>query len=308
MPPALRFTTRNVAAAIVMAAAAVPPLTSKCQAFDQVPAAARSQNDVAIASHPPADGLPPETSAPPPVAASPPPQTGWWSSPPAVLSPILSGIVSLAVTWLALFFGFRNTRSTIRQKANEAELAAIEAKLGAFYGPYLQRSQENQLLAAEFHSRQPEGFRTLLSLLDPAWKRGLSPADRTIVAEIVANGSDLRSMIREHSGAVDRLVRPYLAFASVHFTMLMLADKGALDNDLDRFAPFVYPRSFDMVLQADMDRLSDRADLLRRQPHGEHPLLAPFVVPPRCELPKWPNPPGFARVARSASELGRPPA
>ncbi len=225
-------------------------------------------------------------------ASAPTPPTDWRTSP--LLIPLLSGLFSLVGSWLAVYVGLRNTRSTIHQKANEAELAAIEAKLGVFYGPYLQRSEENFLLATDFHARQPPGFRTLVSLLDPAWRDGLTPSDRTIVAELVANGTDLRAMIRGQSGAVDPLVRPYLARARAHFTMLILASQGALENDPARFARYVYPRQLDRVLQADMDRLRARAELLRRRPFADHPRMDAFVLPAGCDLAPWTPAPWIA--------------
>jgi hypothetical protein len=53
----------------------------------------------------------------------------------------------------------------------------------------------------------------LLKLLDPAWFAGLSKSDQTIVNEIVNNGTELRTLVREKSGAVEPAVLPYLARA-----------------------------------------------------------------------------------------------
>ncbi|HEX3885400.1 MAG TPA: hypothetical protein VHW66_22290 [Stellaceae bacterium] len=126
--------------------------------------------------------------------------SGWERAAP-IVGPIISGLLALGGVWLGLKVGQANTQKTIEaaqktsdaainQKANEAEQKEIQEKLDSFYGPYLQRSLENRLLALELRDRQPDKatFRTLIKLLDPAWLPGLSQADQTIVTEIVGNG------------------------------------------------------------------------------------------------------------------------
>ena len=239
---------------------------------------------------PPAVSAPAAGSAGPAAAPAPPIATpSWWYAPPPLLTAALSGFFGLAGTALALQFGWWNTKTAINQKANEAELAAIRAKLDAFYGPYLQRSEENKLLAAELHSRQPPGFRTLLGLVDPRWYKNLTKAESTLVDEIVANGIDLRAMMRERAGAVDPAVLPYLARAGTHFTMLILAKAGSLDGDPERYRHFVYPRQLDPVLRADMARLEARATLLRSALLVRHDPAPCLVVPDGLALDPWPS-------------------
>ena len=217
-------------------------------------------------------------------------QLSWWYNPPILLTAALSGVIGLGGTALALCFGWLNTRrtldvaratseATINQKANEAELSAIQIKLDTFYGPYLQRSGENELLARELRGGRPSGYRMLLSLVDPAWYGGLSKADATIVAEVVANGLELRTMIRERAGAVDPAVLPYLERAGSHFTLLHLAKQGALDGDPERFRRFAYPRQLDPVLRIDMERLRARAALLRSAPFARHEAAPRLAIP-----------------------------
>jgi hypothetical protein len=206
--------------------------------------------------------------------------------------------------WLGLKVGKSNTEKTIEtaqrnsdaainQKANEAELKEIQEKLDTFCGPYLQRSEENRLLALELRDRQPDRatFRTLLKLLDPAWFVSLSKADQTIIDEIVGNGTDLRTLIRDKAGAVDPAVLPYLARAATHFTILKLAKEGALENDPKRFERYVYPAQLDEVLNLDMARLKRRSQTLQSRPSERHGLLEALVIPPALALAAWADPP-----------------
>jgi hypothetical protein len=228
----------------------------------------------------------------------------WWTRIAPIIAPVLSGLLALGGVWLGLKVGQKNTERTIKaaqrnseaainQKANEAELKEIQDKLDTFYGPYLLRSEENRLLAVELRNRQPDAttFRTLTKLLDPAWFRNLSKGDQTIVNEIVANGVELRTLVREKPGTVDSAVLPYLARAGAHFTMLKLAKDGALDNDPARFERYVYPRQLDEVLNADVVRLKRRSAILQNRPSDHHDSLEPLIITRELALPDWPDPP-----------------
>lgn len=233
------------------------------------------------------------------AAAAPSPQVAapWWQN-PATVTAALASVLSLATTTVALGFGHWNTRLTIRasratseastnQKANDSELAAIQARLDGFYGPYLQRSEENRLLADELRSRRPKGFRTLLSLIEPGWLDAQPKADRTLIDEIVGNGAELRTMIRKRAGEVDASISPYLARAGTHFTVLALARAAALGDDPERFRRFVYPRQLDPVLRLDMARLRARAALLRSSLLVQHPASPGLEIPAELALEPW---------------------
>lgn len=127
------------------------------------------------------------------------PVAGWrdWASP---LMSLLSVLIALA----AVIYGKRSndktiaaaqrsTEVTLWQKANETELKDIQAQLDEFYGPYLQMSEANHLLAQELRARQPdEDYRMLVKVFDRDWLRQLSPADRTIVREVCENARSSR--------------------------------------------------------------------------------------------------------------------
>ena len=228
----------------------------------------------------------------------------WWARLAPIMAPLVSGFIALGGVWLGLRVGQSNTQKTIdaalrtseaaiNQKASEAELKEIQGKLDTFYGPYMQRSEENRLLALELRARQPDPatFRTLLKLLDPAWFAGLSKSDQTIVNEIVNNGTELRNLVREKSGAVEPAVLPYLARAGAHFTMLKLAKEGALANDPQRFERYVYPGQLDKVLAMDMVRMKVRGETLQADPAKRHGPLTPLIIPPELALASWPEPP-----------------
>jgi hypothetical protein len=216
--------------------------------------------------------------------------TSLWTYLSPIITAVLAGLTTLAAAGVGLWVAGRNTDATINQKANEIELKDIQQTLGSFHIPYLQRSDENGLLLREFRSRQPDPdkFRTLLKLLDPTWKAGLSKADRTIVEEIVANSTALLEIIRNKAGSVDPVILPYLAQASAHFSMLKLANSGSLENKPEQFSLYVYPRQLDAVLSADMERLRERYGILQSKPSAQHGPIRMLELAENLKLPSWP--------------------
>jgi hypothetical protein len=203
---------------------------------------------------------------------------------PTVITSLLAAVLGAGGAYFV-------AKRTLTQNSNAAELKDLQAKLDAFYGPYLQRSEENKLLADEVKSRQdnPNDFRTLTLLLDPDWRSRLTISDQTIVGEIVRNDRDLNSLIREKAGMVDEQVLVYLVRASAHFRMMDLAYRKKLENRPDRFGNYIYPRQLDGVLKLEMDRLRQRCDLLRRKPMLSHRAIEPLKIPPNLALPSWPR-------------------
>jgi hypothetical protein len=167
----------------------------------------------------------------------------------------------------------RTAAELVHQKANEAELASIQTRLNEFYGPYLQRSEENRRVADELRSRQPVpgDFRLLLALQDEAWRAGLSKTDKTLVEEIVANGEALRGLLRSKAGLAEANLQDLFAQAATHFTFLTLSNQGQLAEPR-RFLPYVYPRTLDGELRAAIARLESRAAVLRAEPSRSHGL------------------------------------
>jgi hypothetical protein len=213
----------------------------------------------------------------------------WWES---LLAPVISALTALAGAFIGGSIAQRSSAATINQKANEAEVKDIRTKLDTFYGPFVQRLEEGRLLANELRDRQPDKgkFRTLIKLLDPDWLKHTSPADRTIVTEIVQNGQSLIGLIRDKAGAVDPALSSYLARAATHFTVLKLAKDGALENDPARFERYVFPKQLDDVLELEVKRLTKRANELQSKPTKAHGPMASLVIPKSLALPDWPSP------------------
>ncbi|MCK1691015.1 hypothetical protein [Bradyrhizobium sp. 145] len=129
----------------------------------------------------------------------------------ALLSGI-AGMVGSFVAGIAVWRSGNTSRETNLQKANEAELEALETKLDKFYGPYLQLSNTNRLIATELKSRRPnpDEMRILLILLNPQWKDDFSKGDIAQINEIVSLDEALLKLIQNDSGLTGGAVQPYL--------------------------------------------------------------------------------------------------
>jgi len=214
---------------------------------------------------------------------------------PGWLPAIITGLLTLAaVAWTnrqntknnrdALTASATNAKAAANQKANELEIAALEARLSEFYGPFLQLSEENKRLADLLRSRQGDGFRTLTALLGDTWAASAEATDKNLVAQIVENGVTLRQLIRDKAGPASRALQPYFARASAHFTILELAHKGELKGEPKKFADYVYPRQLDGVLDLERARLEKRRDMLRTRIAEEHSPIEDLVIPPDLAL------------------------
>jgi hypothetical protein len=208
-----------------------------------------------------------------------------------LLSSLAAALVGAGGALIVGLWSQRGIRRSLSQSVNAAELKDIETKLDTFYGPYMQRSETNRLLAEEFKSHQPDPktFRTLKLLIDPDWRNRLSRSDQTIVGEIVKNDIALSKLIHEHAGLVDSHVLNYLSRAAVHFRFIELAFEGKLENLPKRFDAYVYPKQLDEVLRLEMRRLTDRCETLRRQATATLGPIPPLNIPANLALPAWPG-------------------
>jgi hypothetical protein len=173
-----------------------------------------------------------------------------------------------------------NAQAATNQKTNELEIGRIERWLSEFYGPFMQLSEENRRIAEVLRARQsdPE-FRTLRALLDPQWRKSASKTDLNLINRIVANGIALRTLIRDKGGPVSPALSDYLATAAAHFTILELADAGAITQSTGDFDQYVYPRQLDPVLKLERNRLEARRDVLLNGLSERHPAAPPLVIP-----------------------------
>jgi hypothetical protein len=213
-----------------------------------------------------------------------------------ILIAALPSFVALLVVWLgnrqsgrnsaaALGMAADNTRVAINQKANEMQIERIDRWLSEFFGPFMQLSEENKLIAGILRSRQPDpSFRTLRALLDPEWKKSASATDLSLIDRIVSTGVALRTLIRERAGPTGAALSPYLARAAAHFTILELANAGALGERTEDFSQYVYPRQLDAVLNLERDRLEARRDELLSNLSERHSAAPELVIPAELAL------------------------
>ncbi|MGH6689351.1 MAG: hypothetical protein ACREF4_01535 [Gammaproteobacteria bacterium] len=251
--------------------------------------------------------------------------TGWTAKEviPAVAGGLgfVAAIVSIVVTLKINSRGMAQRDSefqkSITQRRNELELTLLQEKLDKFYGPYLQLSETNALLAREFISRQPDrAFRTLPALLDPERRKQLSgdKNDWTIVSQIMRIDGELDRIIRRNAGLVDSKFQEYLARVSAHYRIIRLAFEDKLGGDpYGNFAKYyVYTWQLDKVLKLEIKRLQDRCRLLREQLTVVHPPLEPLSIPADLSLEPWPDPrkdwqAGAARAVGSPGHVERDP-
>jgi hypothetical protein len=207
-----------------------------------------------------------------------------------VISSLVAASVGAGGALIVGLWSQRGIRRSLSLSVNASELKDLQTKLNTFYGPYMQRSEINRLLAEEFKSHQtdPVSFRTLTLLLDPAWRNRLSKSDQTIVGEIVKNDVALNALIHEHTGLVDSQVMNYLSRAGAHFRLIELAFEGQLENLPKRFDPYVYPKQLDEVLRLEIRRLTDRCENLRSKATEWTGAMPPLEIPNSLQLPPWP--------------------
>jgi hypothetical protein len=220
----------------------------------------------------------------------------WLTALLAALPALVALVGSLIVVYLgnrqsgknsaaSLGLAATNTQAAINQRANELEVARIDQWLATFFGSFMQLSEENKRIAELLRARQPDpSFRTLRALLDPEWRKSASETDLNLISRIVATGIALRTLIREKAGPTSPALSKYLARAAAHFTILELADAGALTEPTDDFDQYVYPRQLDAVLGLERDRLEARRDQLLSDLAVRHAPAPALVIPPELEL------------------------
>lgn len=213
----------------------------------------------------------------------------WTAKDVATILAGLGGLCGAAVAAFAIRSNGQSSRATTIQKANEAELESLQSKLDGFYGPYLQLSSTNALIATDLKSRQREGaaMRVLLVLLDPDWRQNFTQGDVSLIEEILAIDGELLDLIQKESGLVSSAVQPYLWRAASHFRIMKLAADKKLDNDPSRYAHYVYPKQLDKVLDLEIGRIRDRIELIRSQPMVLHPPAPELAIPAELKLDAW---------------------
>lgn len=242
-----------------------------------------------------AAGVAPETSkmpAPPCNCLSSKDDGHWTGKDWATLLTGFGGLLGVFVAALAIWSNGRSSRATTIQKANEKELESLQSKLDDFYGPYLQLSKTNQLIADDFKSRHssPKHMRILLLLLDPTWRHSLKSGDQAFIEEILAIDGKLLDLIQDKSGLTSNVIQEYLWRAASHFRIIKMAFDGKLENDPQRFIHHAYPKQLDEIIDLEIKRIQGRIDLIRSAPMELRLPTPDLVIPPRLKLPAWPSP------------------
>lgn len=226
-------------------------------------------------------------------ACTPSTDDGHWTGKDwATLLTGLGGLLGVCVAALAIWSNGRSSRATTIQKANEKELESLQSKLDDFYGPYLQLSSTNRLIATDLKSRHssPEHMRILLLLLDPTWKQSFKAGDKAFIEEIIAIDGKLLDLIQDKSGLTSSVIQEYLWRAASHFRIIKMAFDGKLENDPQRFIHHVYPKQLDEIIDLEINRIRSRIDLIRSAPMELHPPTPELDIPLCLRLPAWPGP------------------
>ncbi len=225
---------------------------------------------------------------------------------PVILPPLISGVITLVGAFLALYYGYRNTRrsiesaarnseSSVWQKANEVEFQDIERQIAGFYARFQQLSQISTLFARDLRNRQmnPQTFFLLEKLFDQSWVSELPNHDKTVIREILRIVEELEALINNRTSPINEKLVPYFARASAHFRVIRLAYNGELGSDPSLFRVYIYPRQLNNVLVLEIRRLRDRQATLRAFPSAPPGPMPELIIPEDDEhtLRPWVAPP-----------------
>ncbi|WP_035674345.1 hypothetical protein, partial [Bradyrhizobium liaoningense] len=207
-------------------------------------------------------------------------------------------LVSYLISSRTLKASIANTEASIWQKANEAELSAIQEQLETFFGPFMRMSEVNRLLSRDLRARQPnaQSFLLLESLFDREWLKNLPQGEQTLVAEIASNAKSLREFIADNAKMVNARIQPYLSRVAAHYRILELAYEGKLGSEAKPFVDlYVFPIQVDEVLSLEVKRLERRKETLRSNPGKSISPIEELAIPEQLKLKEWPKP---LRVSR----------
>ena len=179
------------------------------------------------------------------------------------LALIVLTATTVAVGVISLILTYRSNRRTLLQKAYEDEMKDIQTKLNSFYGPFRQLLATSKRLYDEFQSHQPDpaNFRTLTALLEGTEFIG---NDKILLEQILEITQELDKLILSKSELIDEGLQPALWEASTHFRLIRLAKNHSLAGEPQRFQKFVYPRPLNEAIDAEIGRLRNRLEELRR--------------------------------------------
>jgi len=175
--------------------------------------------------------------------------------------PSIISLIAVLVSFFAVWSSQTHNKRTLIQKAREDDIRDIQEKLNSFYGPFRQLLTTSRNLYRLFSLGKPHDFRTLVALIEGKVFHG---NDAVLLREIVDVTQKIDRLIMEKSGLIDESLQPLMAQASTHFRLMLLASKGELHGDTDRFTEDVFPRELGQKIDAEIERLRSRRDQLRR--------------------------------------------
>lgn len=184
--------------------------------------------------------------------------------------PSIVSFTAVLISALSLLILSEYNRRTLIQKQHEEERKEIYKKLNSFYGPLQRLLGKSATLHELFMHNRPEGFRTLVALLDGEVFTG---NDNQLLEQILKIGKQIDGLILNNSGLIDDdHLKRILDKASTHFTLIRLAKDKHIIKDIDRFKGHVFPRDaknpsndLNALLDAEVKRLKGRLNELNSE-------------------------------------------
>ena len=161
------------------------------------------------------------------------------------IGPILVGIAAIIASY------FYN-KKMLKLKKNEDTIKIINQKLSEFYGPLQQYRKKSAQLYEKFTYGKPEGFRTVLALLEG---KEFSGNDKYLLDEIIKIGEKIEELILSKSGLIDddKLRNDLVPRLGAHIILLRLMYQGVIkgedEKEVERFKRDVFPREIDNEIE-----------------------------------------------------------
>lgn len=174
----------------------------------------------------------------------------------------LTGLIGVILGFVGVIFTFSTSRRALKLRTLEEERKSIYEKISTFYGPFQQLRGINYELYKVFRARRGEDFRTLTALLTGEKFEG---NDKILLDNIINNSERLEKLIIEKSGLIDsEELRQLLWTAATHFRLIQLASQGILIGEIERFKPYLFPRTLDDIVNMEIKKLRRRLEEINR--------------------------------------------
>lgn len=176
------------------------------------------------------------------------------------LIPLVSALAGIIIGG---FINNRITIKTLRAKANEPEIQEIRDSIRSFYQPILLLLRKNKKLYDMFSYGKPEGFRTLVALLEGQTFTG---NDANLLSEIIKIDKEINEIITTEKGKIkSKEISETLSKASVHFDVIEMAYWKNIVGEHDRFKNYVFPRELEDLIVKEIDSLMTKLEGLEKK-------------------------------------------